>query len=173
MNIEVDVAAQLFPNPFTMAFTLLVTGVLFFCIYKLVWDPARKIIAKRQAYYDEQVSGADMLNEQAKANLDRSKEAIYEADELAQKIKEDAKKEAKLYKEDVMASAHKQADELVDKAKERMDKERRELLADINEQIVDVALAASEKLISSKDVASQDKEAIERFIKEYEDGSDR
>ena len=73
-------------------------------------------------------------------------------------------------KNDIVAKGRRQADDYIDRAKERMAKERDELMADINEQIVDVALAASEKLLESKDMSSLDKKAIERFIEENDDG---
>ncbi len=168
MNIEVDVASQLFPNPFTMAFTLLVTGVLFFFVYKFLWGPSRELLAKRQAYYDEKVTGADQMNEEASRNLKESKEAIAKADKLAQEIRQSAKSEALAIRDDIVDDAKRQADDYIQRAKERMEKEKKELKADINEQIVDVALAASEKLIGSKDVTRQDKEAIERFIEEID-----
>lgn len=173
MNIEVDVAGQLFPNPLTMAFTLLVTGVLFYFIYKLVWNPAREIIAKRQEYYDGKIKTADDLNKEAEDNLAKSKQAIIDADKLAQEIKASAKAEGESIKGDIVTKAQKQASDYIDKAKERMEKERKELEADINTQIVDVALAASEKLIASKDVKAQDREAIERLIEEFDHGSDK
>ncbi len=173
MNIEVDVAGQLFPNPFTMAFTLLVTGVLFFFIYKLVWDPARAIIKKREDYYDDKIKSADSLNGEAQENLKKSKQAIIDADKLADEIRTNAKAEGNEIKADIVSKAHKEADDLIVKAKERMEKERKELEADINEQIVDVALAASEKLIGTKDVKGQDREAIERLIEEFDHGSDK
>ncbi len=170
MSIEVDVTSQLLPNPFTMAFTLLVTAVIFFFVYKFLWGPARELLAKRQAYYDDKIKSAEAMDAEAATNLDKSKEAIRRADALAEEIKASAKAEAEAMKDDIVAKGRRQADDYVDRAKERMAKERDELMADINEQIVDVALAASEKLLGSKDMTSQDKMAIERFIEGNDDG---
>ena len=164
MSIEVDVASQLIPNPFTMAFTLLVTAVIFFFVYKFLWGPARELLAKRQAYYDDKIKSADEMNAEAASNLDQSKEALKKADALAEDIKASAKVEAEAMKNDIVAKGRRQADDYIDRAKERMAKERDELMADINEQIVDVALAASEKLLGSKDMSTLDKKAIEDFI---------
>ena len=170
MSIEVDVTAQLIPNPFTMAFTLLVTAVIFFFAYKFLWGPARELLAKRQAYYEDKIKSADEMNAEATNNLEESKQALKKADTLAEEIKASAKAEAEAMKNDIVAKGRRQADDYIDRAKERMAKERDELMADINEQIVEVALAASEKLLESKDMSSLDKKAIERFIEGSDDG---
>ena len=158
MNIEVDVASQLFPNPFTMAFTLLVTAVLFFFIYKFVFDPARAMIQKRQALMEAELSDA------AKA-----KEEIFKARDMASEIIADAKLKADETKGEILKSANDKADDMYRKAKDRILKEEKEMREGLNDEIVDVALEASKKLLGDKDLSKQDEEAIDRFIRELSD----
>ena len=94
MNIEVDVASQLFPNPFTMAFTLLVTAVLFFFIYKFVFDPARAMIQKRQDLMAAELSDAAKAKEEASIDREKAKEEIFKARDMASEIIADAKLKA-------------------------------------------------------------------------------
>ena len=50
MDLGFDVATQLMPNILTMLTQWCATGVLFFFVYKFLFNPAREMIAKRQEY---------------------------------------------------------------------------------------------------------------------------
>ena len=65
MDIGIDISSQLFPNPFTMLYTLLVTAVLFFFVYKFLFNPAREMMAKRADYVQSKLDDADKLNAEA------------------------------------------------------------------------------------------------------------
>ncbi len=169
MNIEVDVASQLFPNPFTMAFTLLVTAVLFFFIYKFVFDPARAMIQKRQALMAAELSDAAKAKEEASIDREKAKEEIFKARDMASEIIADAKLKADETKGEILKSANDKADDMYRKAKDRILKEEKEMREGLNDEIVDVALEASKKLLGDKDLSKQDEEAIDRFIRELSD----
>lgn len=169
MDIGVDIAEQLFPNPFTFIFTLMVTGVLFFFMYKYLFDPAREMIAKRADYVQGKILDADNINKEAQDNLIHSKEEIIKAQALSKEIIDTAKKEANEIKEDYVKAANQKAEQIYQRANDSIAKKEAELLKDINKQIVDVALAASEKLIVDKQLDKQDALSIEKFIEEMND----
>lgn len=171
MDIGVDISSQLFPNPFTMLFTLMVTGVLFFFVYKFLFNPAREMIAKRADYVQSKLTEADNLNSEAHENLTKSKAEIDKAAKLSQEIIENAKKEANEVKGDIVKDANQKADDIYKKAHERIRKEELELRKDLNKEIVDVALAASEKLIVSKELEKQDSLSIKKFVEELDNES--
>lgn len=172
MDIGVDISTQLFPNPLTMLYTLCVTAILFYFVYRLVFNPAREIIKKRADYVQGKLTEADALNDEAKTNLMLSKDEIDKAQMLSKDIIANAKKEAVDVKNSIVNDANVKADDIYRKAHERIKKEEIELRRDINKQIVDVALCASEKLIAKKDLSDEDQESIARLVEELNEKSD-
>ena len=173
MDIGIDISSQLFPNPFTMLYTLLVTAVLFFFVYKFLFNPAREIIAKRADYVQSKLDDADKLNAEAHENLKTSNMEIEKAQKLSHEIVESAKKEAQDVRDSIVSDAKEKSDEILRKAHDRIKKEELELKKDISKEIVDVALAASEKLITSKELDKQDELSIKKFVEELSDESDK
>ena len=171
MDIGVDVSTQLFPNPLTMLYTLCVTGVLFFFVYKFLFNPAREVIAKRADYVQGKLTDADKLNAEAKMHLEDAKAEVEKAQGLSKDIIERAKEEAVGVKDSIVKDANEKADDIYRKAHERIQKEEVELKRDINRQIVDVALAASEKLITETEIDAQTTRSIEAFVEELNDES--
>ncbi len=172
MDIGVDISTQLFPNPLTMLYTLCVTAILFYFVYRLVFNPAREIIRKRADYVQGKLTEADALNTEAQTNLMLAKDEIDKAQTLSKDIIANAKKEAVDVKNSIVNDANVKADDIYRKAHERIKKEEIELRRDINKQIVDVALCASEKLIAKKDLSDEDQESIARLVEELNEKSD-
>ena len=169
MDIGVDVSTQLFPNPLTMLYTLCVTGIMFFFVYKFLFGPAREVIAKRADYVQSKLTDADNTNAEAKKHLENAKAEVEKAQDLSKEIIERAKEEAVGVKDSIVKDANEKADDIYRKAHERIQKEEVELKRDINRQIVDVALAASEKLITETEIDAQTTRSIEAFVEELND----
>lgn len=168
MDIGVDISTQLFPNPLTMLYTLAVTGVLFFFVYKYLFNPAREILAKRSAYMQDKLTSAAKQNEEAEEHLASAKAQIDKAQDLAQAILKQADKEAGALKETIVDAANVKAAEIYARANERIKKEEKELRQEINKQIVDVALAANEKLLGEKDLRQETAKSLAKIVEELE-----
>ncbi len=169
MDIGVDISTQLFPNPFTMLYTLCVTGILFFFVYKFLFNPARDMMKKRQDLMQSELEKAKLSKEQALEDRKKAQDEIIKAQGLASEIVAEAKLKADEKRDEIISSANNKADDMYRKAKDRIAKEEKELREGINDQIVDVALHASKKLLNEKDLTKQDEEAIDRFIRELSD----
>ena len=81
-------------------------------------------------------------------------------------IIDNAKKEAESVREEIIANAKTEAESILTKANQQIEKEREEMLKDINTQIIDVAMAASTKLLEEKDLTDIDANSIDNFVKE-------
>ena len=166
MDLGIDISQKLFPNPLTMLYTLCVTAVLFFFIYKFLFNPAREMIQKREDYVNGKLKDDNNINLEAKENLSKAKEEVEKAKVLSKDIIETAKKEAKDTKAVIVDDAKTEAQDIYRKAHDRIKKEEMELKKDINRQIVDVALSASEKLLKDKDLSKQDEDSLNEIIDE-------
>ena len=66
-----------------------------------------------------------------------------------------------------------QAEATLENANATIEKQKAEMRKDLQREIVDVALAASTKLMGKDDLAEQDQRALESFVKEIQDESGR
>ena len=129
--------------------------------------------AKRQELMQSRLTDAEKLKEAAaeeKANADMELRAMQNR---VKTMIESAKDEANTEKERILEDAARQAEATLEKANATIEKQKAEMRKDIQREIVDVALAASTKLMGKDDLEEQDARALESFVKEISDESGR
>ena len=171
--MDIQVAEQLFPNILTIVTQLCATGVLLYFAKKFLWAPGREMLAKRQELMQSRLTDAEKLKEaaaQEKANADMELRAMQNR---VKTMIESAKDEANTEKERILEDAARQAEATLEKANATIEKQKAEMRKDIQREIVDVALAASTKLMGKDDLEEQDARALESFVKEISDESGR
>ncbi|MEG0077149.1 F0F1 ATP synthase subunit B [Anaerorhabdus sp.] len=166
MMIDIDIANQLFPNPTTMVIQLLATGVLFFFVYKYLWDPARDMLEKRSHVMHLKLQEAETKLEEAQSDRQRAHDEVSNAYHKSQEIIAKAENEAKNVKEDILEQAKVEATTKLEKAREEIALEKHQMREEMVDEMVTVAMLAAEKLISEKVDSSQDQKVIEDFVKE-------
>ena len=166
MTIEVDIFDSLMPNIITMLTQLCATGILFFLLYKLAWKPVKEIMAKRSAYEQEKITEADRLKEESLKLNEEANKYIKDARDESKVIIENAKKEANATRKEIIDQANYLANEKMNDAHKAIELEKKQVTKEIHDEIVNVALAATEKLLDGKATSLDDQKAIEDFIKE-------
>ena len=74
--MDFDIQGVLFPNLLTMAVQLCSTLVLFLMCKKLLWKPAREILAKRKEKMNADLALSEQLKKEATVELDKAKENL-------------------------------------------------------------------------------------------------
>ena len=171
--MDIEVAEQLFPNLLTIITQLCATGVLLFFAKKFLWEPGREMIAKRQDLMQSRLTDAERIREEAKEDRARADAELADMQTRVKAMMETARTEADSEKERILEEASRQAEATIDRANATIEKQRAEMRRDIQREIVDVALAASTMLMGKEELEEQDQRAIESFVKEIRDESDR
>ncbi|SJZ39573.1 F0F1 ATP synthase subunit B [Anaerorhabdus furcosa] len=166
MMIDIDIAQQLFPNPLTMFIQLCATGVLFFFAYKFLWDPARALLAKRSDFVHTKLSEAERSLQEARSERQKAHDEVSNAYHKSQEIIAKAENEAKAVKEDILEQAKNEATSKLEKAREEIAIEKSQMREGMVDEMVTVAMLATEKLISEKVDSTYDQKTIENFVKE-------
>lgn len=164
MELSFDVAGQLFPNLNTMIIQWLATGVLLFFVYKYLWDPAREYLRKRAEYSQSQIEEANQLKAEASMLQAEAKQQIKQAAQTAKDMLENAKKEGLQIKDGIVKQANIEANQKLEEAQKEIAYEKKQMQQEVKQEIVEVALAACEKLIGEKNLEAQDREDIQDFI---------
>ncbi len=166
--LNFDVQGALFPNPFTMFIQLCVTFVLFYFVVKFLWKPAQNIMAKRSAKMQASLDDADKAREEALQQLTEAKAELSKAYESSSEIVNGAKQEATQLKEQILAEAKRESQARREEVERLIDLHKREVESQLHDEIVNVAMAATAKLLNEKATSKDDNEAIEKFVGELE-----
>lgn len=161
-----DIQGVLFPNWITMLVQLCSTLVLFLLCKKLLWKPARDILAKRRDKMNENLMSSQKLREDASVELDKAKEELEHARNRSGEIVESARKEAENLRTEIVNKANSEASAKLALADKEIEQKERDAQDRIHDEMVDVAMAAVSKLMQDKATSSDDKKAIEDFIGE-------
>ena len=108
--IDIDIAQQLFPNPLTMVTQLCATAVLFFFVFKFLWEPARELMEKRSNAVHAKLSDAEVYLNQAKDKKDEAHREVSKAVNKSHEIINKAEDEAKSVRNEIIETAQKEAD---------------------------------------------------------------
>lgn len=161
-----DIQGVLFPNWITMLVQLCSTLVLFLLCKKLLWKPARDILAKRRDKMNENLMSSQKLREDASVELDKAKEELEHARNRSGEIVESARKEAENLRAEIVNKANSEASAKLALADKEIEQKERDAQDRIHDEMVDVAMVAVSKLMQDKATSSDDKKAIEDFIGE-------
>lgn len=161
-----NIASDLFPNIWTMITQLAATGILFLAVRHFLWQPTREYLNKRADYAQDQISQAEKLRQEAVQLNEEAGASIKSAGAQAREIVDNAKADSIRLKESLLKEAKLEADNKLEAARKEIEFEKQAMRSEVTKEIVDVALAATEKLLLKKVTEDDDRVAIEKFVKE-------
>lgn len=164
--ITVDIMGKLFPDLRTMLVQLAATGVLFYLFRKYLWDTVSNYLNQRAEFLQQQLLDAKQANDEAQFTLDESKEQLQRAAHEASRIIERGTNEGKRLKEDYLNEAKQEVAFKLESARQQIEAERASMMSDVQKEIVDVALLASEKLLKNMVDSKADEALLEAYVKD-------
>lgn len=164
--INVDVVGQLFPSLPTVLVQLASTLVLFLAARVLLYKPIMDFLHARQSEAEKQLDDANTLKKQAESDRTQAASQLKETMQQAQTILTVAKNDAEKEKQRIIDDAKKSAKTTMDNADQWVNARKAAILEEVQDEMVDIALAASAKLMASKADSDADREAVEAFVKE-------
>lgn len=159
---------KLFPNVWDALATFLAFIILLIVVFFVAYKPVKKLIKDRGDYVENKVKNAEEKEQQAALKVLEAEKNISASQREAIQIVEEAKVTANLEKDKIRAQAKLEADREVERAKDLIAQEIEASKDQIHREIVDVAMNASEKVLS-REVNSKDNERlIDDFISDLE-----
>lgn len=128
-------------------FVQLVNFVIIFAVLRIAWPRITKLLDDRRERIAKSLEDARVA-EQARANAERDAQKLLdERRSEAAKLIEDARGQADAQAKELVEQARKDAEAIRVKARQDAEEERNQLLSEVRSQVVQLALAASERLI--------------------------
>ena len=131
------------------------TIILFIVVLIFFWKPITKILEQRRQVIDKELTDAQKAKDNAieiEAELNRQ---LTVAKQKVKEMLDKAEKDANLKRDEIINQAKDEARRRMDNLKLELEQERKSMEDDIRKEIVDVAFAAAEKIVSKE--INQDK----------------
>lgn len=164
--INVDITGQLFPNVTTVIVQLCSTLILFLAAKKFLYQPVKAMVEKRSAASQQDLISAKQAKENALKDKEKAKAYLQSSIDRANQIVDNATVDANKQKQIILEQAKAQAASTIASANASIKANKQAMLDDLQDEMVDIALAASEKLIKDKVSVDDDRALVDAFIKD-------
>jgi F-type H+-transporting ATPase subunit b len=159
------VAAGLTDVNFALSFwTALTFLILIVVLGKFAWGPILQMLETREKTIADAIESAKRERLAAEAASAEMKAALEKARaESAEMIRRN-QQEVAAAKQELMALAKKESDELLLAARKSINEEKRQALAELRAQTVDLAIEAASRLVQMNMDESKQKQLVEEYL---------
>lgn len=164
-----DINPQVIPQIPDLFVQLAATLILFLVMRHFLFKPVKKLLDDRKNFIEEGVKTA----EEARLAIERSQEEYDKRILEAKKESSEIISQARMYGEDLKSKAVQESKALAqaeyDKNIKAIESEREKTMKSMNDEIVDIAISAAEKVLREKVGKDTDKKMVKSLIKDLED----
>ncbi|WP_332663697.1 F0F1 ATP synthase subunit B [Aeromicrobium sp.] len=162
----------LIPHTAEIVISLVVFGLIFFLLKKIVIPAFEKAYAERTAAIEGGIEEAQSAQKEAKAALDKYTEQLAGARHEATAIREEAKEQGAQIIAELRAQAQAEAERITATAHAQIEAERAQVLAQLKGEVGSMATQLAGRIVGeSLDDDARQKRTVERFIAELEESS--
>ena len=165
------VSAGAKPNPLVALtpglyiWTIITFLLLLYVLAKFAWKPLLKMLEDRENLIKSSLKDAEKAKLELESLTQESEAITAKARSEAQSILAESKSAADKVKEDTIAKAKEQAIKIRDDAKKQIEVEKDKAISDIKQEVVNLTLSVSEKLINKNLNDADNKSLIEESLK--------
>lgn len=159
------VAASLGINGSLFIFQLINFAIVAAIIWFLILKPLTKKMAERQKMIDDSIENSKKIQDTLQRSEQKYQQRIDGAKVEANKILEKAFSETETVTAGMKNKAKQEIELLVDQAKRNIKIEKEEIMEGLKKQTADLIVLALEKILDEKVSGTKDKEMIEKMVK--------
>ncbi len=139
--------------------------LLLVILKKYLWKPLLDNLDNREKLINDSIKNAEDIQRKSEESFEAYNAKLAEAREEVRKVISAGKESAEKIKTEILDEANKRASVLVDKAKKEIEAEKSGALNEIKKIVVDVSLAAAEKMIKNNIKSEDHMRLIEETMK--------
>ena len=149
--------------------------ILFLIVKRFLFKPVKKALEKRDADIGERYSAANEAKRSAEADKAAYRAKMENAQAEADAVLQKAQKTAQLRSDTMLSEAKEKADLMFDKAHAGIEAETRRARQALKQEVADLSLELTEKMLKREVHADDHRELIDLFIDEIGggDGTDQ
>ena len=147
-------------------FTIVNFVILILLLKIFLFKPITKMLDDRKAAIDEALTAADQARIEVASTEENIREQIAAARSEADSIIADAKKRGEDIRVEIIESAKNDAKAIAESAAAQIEEEKQQAIVDLKNQIADMVVLATEKVLADGLTAEQESNLMNKYIKE-------
>ena len=157
-------AAGLTDVNFALSFWTAITfAILLFVLGKFAWGPILQMIETREKTIFDAIEASKKERAAAEAASSEMRAALATAREESAQLIRKNQQEVAAAKGELMAAARKESDDLLQAARKTIQEEKRQAIAELRGQAVDLAIEAAQRLVQM----NMDEKGQKKLVEEY------
>ena len=151
-----------------MLWTLIVFGIVFVILWKLVFPRITEALDKRQRMIEDSIDAADKTRADADQLLAEYRERLSDARGQADEIVARARKTAEAHEEEVIGEARAKREEMMEQTRRDIEAETRRAIQQIRAEVADLTVLATEKVTRKTLDTADQKRLVEEALSELD-----
>jgi F-type H+-transporting ATPase subunit b len=151
-------------NVLSLIWYLLLFGAVLYLLRRFAFGRVVGMIDARQAEVNRSLDEAQEALASVKANREKAEKILWEAGQEAQEIVRRAERVGSDLQADARREAKVQQEAMIARARTEIEQDRQQAIADIKKQVVDLALVAAASVIRENLDATKNRELAEQTI---------
>ena len=158
-------AAGLTDVNFALSFWTAITfAILLFVLGKFAWGPILQMIETREKTISDAIEASKKERAAAEAASAEMRAALATAREESAQLIRKNQQEVAAAKGELMAAARRESDDLLQAARRTIQEEKRQAIAELRGQAVDIAIDAAQRLVQMNMDEKGQKKLVEEYI---------
>jgi F-type H+-transporting ATPase subunit b len=144
-------------------------GLLAVLLYLVAYKPILRMLDERSERIKQGLDDAEQASRRAAEMEHEFEQRLVEARKEGQEIVAQATQMSEKARQEILATAREEARAQVDKAKEEISRERDLAMAELRQQVADLSLSISEKVIGESLDQQRQRDLIAEFLEQTEE----
>ena len=150
--------------PGLMIWTVVTFVFLLLILKKLAWKPILTSLSEREEFIKDSLEKAEKARSEAEVLLEENKKNLAKAEEEAQKVITQGREYSEKLKAQALEESKAEAKKMIEDATLEIERKNQEAFSKLKDQIVDIAVGASEKIIRENLDKDKQKNIVDKYI---------
>ena len=154
------------PNPGLIFWTAITFVIVLLILKKIAWGPILNALEEREKGIQSSIDRAFQAKDESEAILRKNKELLAKAEAESDRIIREGKDFAEKLRADIAEKTQAEAQKMIASAKDEIEQEKRRALAELRNEVADLAVRGAEKIIKSNLDADTQKRIVDTMIQD-------
>ena len=154
------------PNPGLIFWTAITFVIVLLILKKTAWGPILNALEEREKGIQSSIDRAHQAKYESEAILRKNRELLAKADAESDRIIREGKDFAEKLRADIAEKSQAEAQKMIASAKDEIEQEKRRALAELRNEVADLAFRGAEKIIKSNLDADTQKRIVDTMIQD-------
>jgi F-type H+-transporting ATPase subunit b len=159
-------------EPGLLIWTIITFVILVAVLGKLAWKPLLGALEQRETTIRESLEKAEQARSEAEQLMVQNQRILAEANQQANRILAQAQEEGHRLRESLSEQARQDSVRLREETRQELQRERRLAVQELKKTASDLALAATERLLSTVVTSDDHRRIVDEYLERFPDGLD-